>query len=112
MKSSIDPVFLEKSSTVLKLLGHPIRIKIIEYLEQGEHSVGEIQNEINQIQAITSQHLRLMLRKGIVVNRREGTNLYYSIANDFIKGILKCIRNCSIDNPSLQNNKKINTSEI
>ncbi len=96
MNNSIDPVFLEKSAGVLKLLGHPIRIQIIEFLETGEHSVGEIQNEINQIQAITSQHLRLMLRKGIVKNRREGTSLYYSIASDFITNILKCIRNCSL----------------
>jgi len=97
MKGSIDPVFLEKAATVLKLIGHPVRIKIIEFLESGEHSVGEIQSEIDQIQAITSQHLRLMLRKGILKNRREGTSLYYSIADEFILNILKCIRNCHLD---------------
>lgn len=106
MKTTIDPLFLEKTATVLKLLGHPIRIQIIEYLEKGEHSVGEIQDEIGQIQAITSQHLRLMLRKGILVNRREGTSLYYSIANDFIRNILKCIRNCALSQQGPENDEK------
>ena len=104
MNTSIDPAFLDKTATVLKLLGHPIRIQIIEFLETGEHTVGEIQKEINQIQAITSQHLRLMLRKEIVKNRRQGTCLYYSISNDFIRNILKCIRNCAIN--TINNDEK------
>lgn len=98
---SLDPQFLEKTANVLKVLGHPIRIQIIEYLQSGEHAVGDIQRQIDQIQAVTSQHLRLMLRKNIVKYRREGTTLYYSIANDFIVNILKCIRNCNL-NPANQ----------
>ncbi|HDR03915.1 MAG TPA: ArsR family transcriptional regulator [Candidatus Marinimicrobia bacterium] len=103
-KQKLEAQFLEQAAKVLKVLGHPIRIQIIEFLETGEHTVGEIQNEIDQIQAVTSQHLRLMLRKNIVKYRREGTSLRYSINSEFITNILHCIRNCDL-NPASKNKK-------
>jgi DNA-binding transcriptional ArsR family regulator len=106
----LEAQFLEQAAKVLKVLGHPIRIQIIEFLETGEHTVGEIQNEIDQIQAVTSQHLRLMLRKNIVKYRREGTSLRYSINNEFITNILRCIRNCDL-NPANKKSKQTSAKD-
>lgn len=67
-----------------------MRLEIIKYLQSGERSVAEIQNHLGMIQSMTSQHLRLMYKKGIVQFRRQGTTCYYSIANEFIYKILTC----------------------
>ncbi|MBI2821604.1 MAG: winged helix-turn-helix transcriptional regulator [Acidobacteria bacterium] len=86
--------FLLRASRVLKTLGHPTRLEIIKYLQEGERSVAEIQNHLRLIQSMTSQHLRLMYKRGIVKFRREGTTCYYSIANEFIHRILTCFTEC------------------
>jgi len=86
--------FLLRASAILKTLGHPVRLEIVKYLRYEEHSVAEIQKHLNLIQSVTSQHLRLLDRKGIVKWRPEGTTRYYSIANIFIHRILECFTEC------------------
>ena len=83
--------FLLRASRILKTLGHPVRLEIIKYLRNGERSVAEIQKHLGIMQSMTSQHLRLMYKKGIVSFRREGTTLYYSIASELIHRILNCL---------------------
>ena len=78
-------------SRILKTLGHPDRIKIVEFLENGEKTVGQIQREFNLIQPVTSQHLKVMYERGIVTFRQEGTRYYYTLANNFIIKILDCM---------------------
>jgi len=90
-QSKISPEFIQKASQILKSLGHPDRLKIVEYLETGEKTVGQIHRELDLIQPIVSQHLKKMLEKGIVDFRQEGTRYYYSLANDFIIKILQCM---------------------
>ena len=82
--------FLLRASRVLKTLGHPVRLEIIKYLKDHERSVAEIQRHIGLVQSMTSQHLRLMYKNGIVHFRREGTTVFYSIASPFIHRILNC----------------------
>lgn len=90
-----DPIPIElltKIGAVLKTLGHPIRLQIVQYLASGERRVRDIQEHIGFIQASTSQQLRIMSAKGILVARREGTKVYYSLANEFILKILDCLQ--------------------
>ena len=88
---NVSAGFLLRASRVLKTLGHPVRLEIIKYLKNGERSVAEIQKHLGILQSMTSQHLRLMYKKGIVNFRREGTTLHYSIAGEFIHRILNCV---------------------
>ncbi len=88
--------FFEVASKVLKALGHPERLRIIEYLQTGEQTVGNIQREIGLSQPITSQHLRYMQRRNILTYRREGTKYYYFLASDFIRKLLDCMRSCRL----------------
>ena len=44
------------AARILKTLGHPDRIKIVEFLEDGEKTVGQIQREFNLLQPVTSRH--------------------------------------------------------
>ncbi len=91
----ISAELLARVGTVLKALGHPVRLKIIQYLATGERRVGDIQRYTGLSQPITSQQLRLMHLKGILDTRRDGNTVYYFIANDFIWKIIDCMQTLS-----------------
>ena len=89
--TNISSEFIQTAARILKTLGHPDRIKIVEFLEEGEKTVGQIQREFNLLQPITSQHLKVMYDRDIVTFRQEGTRYFYSLANNFIIKILDCM---------------------
>ena len=89
--------FFEAASKVLKALGHPERLRIIELLREGEKSVGQIQRALDLSQPITSQHLRYMQRHNILASRREGTRFYYFLASKLIHKLLDCMSSCQAD---------------
>ena len=91
MTKSISTEFIQMAARILKTLGHPDRSKIVDYLEDGEKTVGQIQREFNLLQPVTSQHLKVMFDRDIVTFRQEGTRYYYSLANNFIIKILDCM---------------------
>jgi ArsR family transcriptional regulator len=90
-QTKISLEFIQNAARILKTLGHPDRIKIVEYLEDGEKTVGQIHKNLDLIQPIVSQHLKVMLDSGIVSYRKEGTRYFYSLANAFILKILSCM---------------------
>ena len=81
--------------SVLKSLGHPDRLRIIQYLSQGEQCVTDIRNLVGLRQPITSQQLRIMADRHIVAQRRESNVVYYRVANEFIWELLKCMHTLS-----------------
>lgn len=66
---------------VLKALSHEARILILCLLAEGEKSVSEIEGLMNMAQAAVSQQLARLRRDGIVHARRDGRNIYYSLAS-------------------------------
>ncbi len=93
---SIDPAGLSKAADVIKVVGHADRLRILEFLEDGEKAVGEIQDCLDLPQAIVSQHLAKMRGWDIVESRRDGTHVYYHIIEPKVVHILDCIRNCDL----------------
>jgi len=67
------------SADILKILGQPTRIKIIDLLRSGEHCVCDIYPAIFEEQSNTSRHLNLMVAAGILRRRKEGAKIFYSI---------------------------------
>lgn len=100
MNDVLDISFFEAASKALKALGHPKRLKIIEFIQAGEKSVGQIQRELGLSQPVTSQHLRYMQRHNILDNRREGTRIYYFLASDLIRKLLDCMNSCKMSHIS------------
>jgi ArsR family transcriptional regulator len=94
---AIDPAVLAKAADVIKVVGHPDRLRILEFLEDGEKAVGEIQDCLGLGQAIVSQHLAKMRGWDIVEARRDGTHVYYHIIEPKVKHILDCIRHCDLE---------------
>jgi len=88
----VHPDRLNRSAEVIRTLGHPERLKIVEVLEKGEATVTHIQDELDLPQATVSQHLAKMRGCGIVQNRRDGVNVYYRINEPKVYNILNCIR--------------------
>ena len=80
-------------SEFFKALAHPGRIKIIESLRSGELSVSDIQALLEDDEsANASQHLALLRAKGIVVGRKNGTSVYYSVRDKKIFELLDVAR--------------------
>jgi|SRR5436309_6060844 len=64
-----------------KMLSSPIRLKVIHSLRDKEKSVNELARLCHVPQATLSQHLGLMRQRGMLVTRKEGTTVFYRLAN-------------------------------
>ena len=64
-----------------KMLSSAVRLKVIHYLGEEEKSVGELARLCEVPQATLSQHLALMRQRGMLLTRKEGTSIYYRLAN-------------------------------
>jgi rhodanese-related sulfurtransferase/predicted transcriptional regulator len=75
-----------------KALGNGRRAELVDVLAQGERSVEELAVEIDQTVANTSQHLQRLLRSGLVVSRRDGIRIYYSLASPIVAKLWRTMR--------------------
>lgn len=66
---------------ICKMLANPKRLEILNVLRETEMTAGEIVHRLNIAKANGSQHLALMRKAGILRSRREGLNIYYSVAS-------------------------------
>jgi ArsR family transcriptional regulator len=83
---------LEEVGPVLKTLSHPLRLRILDFLEQGPRTVSEITRATGKSQALTSHHLGIMRNAGVLKQQRKGTSVFYSLNNTSVLGLLECIR--------------------
>jgi ArsR family transcriptional regulator len=92
----VTPEVLRRAAEIIKLLGHPERLKIVEVLEGGEATVSQIQEKVGLPQAIVSQHLAKLRGADVVEARREGVRVYYHLTEAKVHHILQCIRTCDM----------------
>lgn len=62
-----------------RVLGHPVRVRILELLRDGERSVGALQAALELDSSGTSQHLGTLRKQGVLDARRDGTSVYYRV---------------------------------
>lgn len=67
-----------------RVLGEPCRLRILQMLEAGEHSVNEIVMQMDGNQPNISKHLQTLFDVGLVSRRREGTSVLYAIADPMV----------------------------
>ena len=96
MVRGIDPAMLKRAADIIKLLGHPERLKIVEALEGTELSVTEICDTCELEQAICSQHLSRLRRHEVVTARKDGLHVRYRVIEPKVHHILECIRKCDV----------------
>jgi ArsR family transcriptional regulator len=75
-----------------KTLGHPARIRILELLVEREHSVGELQEKVGLVSSHASQQLAVLRRAGVVVARKQGNSVFYSLAAPDLAELLAVAR--------------------
>jgi ArsR family transcriptional regulator len=92
-KVKLDQENLQVASEILRALAHPLRLKILEFIDQNDAiNVNKIYNTLKLEQSITSQHLRILRLAGIVDTDREGKYIHYSINYDRVKNTVDSIR--------------------
>jgi ArsR family transcriptional regulator len=88
----IDPERLRQAADeavgALKLLANPERLLLLCQLSQGEFSVGELEEQLGIHQPTLSQQLGVLRNQQVVATRRDGKNIYYSVADPAVLEIL------------------------
>ncbi len=88
---------IKLQAEICKTLSDPKRLMLIHALREGEMSVGRLTSELGLPQANVSQHLAILRERGIVTTRREGTNIYYRLANEKIAQACDLVREVLAD---------------
>ena len=82
------PIYQVKAD-FFKTLGHPIRIRVLEVLRDGERSVGELLTEVGAEASHLSQQLAVLRRANLVRTRKEGSSVIYSVAEPTLFQLLE-----------------------
>ncbi|MDF2960194.1 MAG: ArsR family transcriptional regulator [Paenibacillus sp.] len=71
-----------------KALAHPLRIRILELLSEGDKTVNEIQSIIGSEGSAVSQQLAILRNKNVVFGIKDGTSVVYSLRDPLVKDLL------------------------
>ncbi|MFP4114083.1 MAG: ArsR/SmtB family transcription factor [Spirochaetota bacterium] len=83
---------LEEHARKLKVLGHPVRLKLLcAIARQEDPCVSELWVCLNQPQPVVSQHLAVLKEKGIVRSEVKGNRRIYSIIDPFVRDLVRAI---------------------
>ena len=79
-----------QQARVLKALANESRLQIVDRLSRGECSVGELTDLVGSDQSTISKHLALLRAHGIVLDRREGNAVYYTLLTPCVMNFFSC----------------------
>ena len=80
-----------EAAECLKVLAHPVRLRIVQMLLHGRFTVGELAEDSRIADNAMSDHLRLLQRCGFLNSQRDGRKVYYEIAEPHLKKLMACI---------------------
>ncbi|MCX5963259.1 MAG: metalloregulator ArsR/SmtB family transcription factor [Cyanobacteria bacterium] len=75
---------VEQVANYFRVLGEPMRLKLLNVLRDGERCVQDLVDETQTSQANVSKHLKVMLQAGILAKRSQGTQAFYRVTDDLI----------------------------
>ncbi len=82
----------DEVSQVLKSLSHPVRLKVLCQVLESDKSVNQLTDFCEIQQSAMSQFLLRMKKEGLLTSRKEGTFVFYGLADVKIKKLLKSIK--------------------
>ncbi|WP_053748719.1 ArsR/SmtB family transcription factor [Streptomyces sp. MMG1533] len=85
------PLYQAKAE-FFRMLGHPVRIRVLELLQDGPMSVRELLAAIEVEPSSLSQQLAMLRRPGIVTSTREGSTVVYELAGGDVADLMKAAR--------------------
>jgi len=80
-RKEFDMTIYNLQAEISKTLAHPLRLALLHILKDGEKMVNELVDILNASQSNISQHLALMRQRQIVKTRKQGSSVYYRVAN-------------------------------
>ncbi len=86
----------EHCANVLKAVAHPLRLRIVAVLCQGEAHVNALAERLGASQAIVSQQLRILRMHGLVEARRRDGFAWYRLLEPNLRTLVACMDRCSI----------------
>ncbi|HEY4786257.1 MAG TPA: metalloregulator ArsR/SmtB family transcription factor [Bacteroidales bacterium] len=93
-----DKTLYSLHANICKALASPIRIEIIDVLNDKEMSFSELQEETGVLKSNLSQHLSLMVSNGILIQRKEGLSVYFKLSTPKIGSACRLMREVLIEN--------------
>lgn len=78
-------------STIIKAMGHPVRLLMIEYLKEREHSFSEIFGLFTLDKSTVSKHLLVLKEAGIVASQKTGTDMIYRLEVPCLTDFFGCV---------------------
>jgi DNA-binding transcriptional ArsR family regulator len=87
-----DTEIYERQARICKAFAHPGRLQILDLLGQGERGVSELQEALRISKTSMSQHLSILKSAGVMSTRREGKQIYCSLAMPEVKQACQLIR--------------------
>jgi DNA-binding transcriptional ArsR family regulator len=83
-KQTMSDKMLDLVARRFRTLGEPYRLRILQELELGERSVGELVAALDGNQPNVSKHLQILFDAGLIGRRREGTSIFYAISDPMV----------------------------
>lgn len=99
-----DKTIFKLHANICKALGHPVRIEVIDLLQDKEMGFSEIGKATGCLKSNLSQHLSSMANKGILIQRKEGLNVYYKLSSKKVATACRIMREVLIENLEKQKN--------
>ena len=76
---------------VIKAIAHPIRLAVLDSVQDGERCVCDIASEVGAERSNVSRHLAVMVKAGVLTARKDGLNVFYRLCCPCILRFLGCI---------------------
>ncbi len=90
-------LLFERHAAVCQVFSHRLRLELLDALRDGELTVGELTEQTGAGTSNVSQHLSLMRERGALVSRRDGSNVYYRVADPRILTAFDLMREVLLD---------------
>jgi ArsR family transcriptional regulator len=89
---AMDDEIFERQAQICKAFAHPGRLRILDLLGNGERGVSELQSELGISKTSISQQISILKSAGVLVTRRNGKQIYCSLAIPEVKQACQLIR--------------------
>ena len=76
---------------VIAAAGHPIRLAVIDFLKDGEQCVCDISEYVGAKRSNVSRHLGVLLKAGVVSQRKDGLKMMYTLRTPCLLNLMKCV---------------------
>jgi len=80
----------KKQSLVLKALAHPARLAMVDHLQKGPATAGDLTRLVGLDQSTVSKHLSVLKAQGIVDDHREGNSVVYTLLTPCVRDFFSC----------------------